>query len=148
VLAQPVPADGFALEGAALVPIEAGHTDTDNTSILHVPSIGLVVAGDVVYNGVHQYISEGGNGGLEQWLEALDLVAGLEPSAVVAGHKNRDLPDDPAAIEQTRDYLHTVIRLLADKPTPREFFDEMMRLYPDRLNPSPVWYGGHVLLPG
>jgi hypothetical protein len=31
--------------------------------VLHVPSIGLVVAGDVAYNGVHQYLAEGGGGG-------------------------------------------------------------------------------------
>jgi hypothetical protein len=27
-----------------------GHTDTDYTTCLHVPSVGLVVAGDVAYN--------------------------------------------------------------------------------------------------
>src|SRR5215467_193796 len=32
------------LEGHALVPIEVGHTDTDNTTVLHAPDIGLVVA--------------------------------------------------------------------------------------------------------
>lgn len=37
-------------------------TDTDDTTVLHVPSIGLVVAGDVAYNGVHQYLLESGGG--------------------------------------------------------------------------------------
>jgi hypothetical protein len=39
-----------------------------------------------------------------------------------------------------------VIRLLDQKPTAREFFDQMMELYPDRLNPGPVWYGALGLL--
>ena len=69
------------------------------------PSIGLVVAGDVVYNGVHQMLLETPGGGFESWLAALDIVESLNPRAVVAGHKNRDLPDDPAIIEQTRQYL-------------------------------------------
>src|SRR5438093_4365390 len=47
---QPVPEDGFELEGHRLVPVEVGHTDTDETPVLHVPSIDLVVAGDAVYN--------------------------------------------------------------------------------------------------
>jgi glyoxylase-like metal-dependent hydrolase (beta-lactamase superfamily II) len=34
------------LEGHELVAVELGHTDTDFTTCLHVPSIGLVVAGD------------------------------------------------------------------------------------------------------
>ena len=35
----------FQLEGEELVSIPAGHTDTRNTTCLHIPSIGLVVAG-------------------------------------------------------------------------------------------------------
>lgn len=54
VLAVPVPAEGFQLEGQVLRAVELGHTDTDDAAALHVPSIGLVVAGDGVYNGVHQ----------------------------------------------------------------------------------------------
>src|SRR6202047_1672786 len=37
----------FQLEGEELVSIPAGHTDTRNTTCLHIPSIGLVVAGGV-----------------------------------------------------------------------------------------------------
>ena len=77
---------------------------------------------------------------------ALDRVEALAPRAVVAGHKNRDRPDDPASIDQTRKYLLNVERLLAEKPTAREFFDEMVRLYPDWVNPGPAWYGALALL--
>jgi glyoxylase-like metal-dependent hydrolase (beta-lactamase superfamily II) len=95
VLAVPVPAEGFRLEGRVLRAVETGHTDTDDSSVLHVPSIGLVVAGDVVYNGVHLMMLEGGGGGLQAWLDGIDRLAALDPRHVVAGHKNRDLPDDP-----------------------------------------------------
>jgi len=137
VLAEPVPAQGFRLEGNPVVAVETGHTDTDKTSVLHVPSIGLVAAGDVAYNGVHQYILEGGNGGLDEWLRALDRVADLHPRAVVAGHKNKDRPDDPAVLDETRQYLQDVIRLLDDKPTAREFYDQMIELYPPSSPSAP-----------
>ncbi|MFJ4985411.1 MBL fold metallo-hydrolase [Streptomyces sp. NPDC088732] len=146
VLAQPVPADGFALEGSALRAVEVGHTDTDGTTVLHVPSTGLVVAGDVVYNGVHQYFSEGLDGGLEEWQKALDKVEALHPSAVVAGHKNKDLPDSPAAVGTTRQYLRDVAELLGTASGARDFYDEMLRRHPDRINPGPVWYGALALL--
>jgi glyoxylase-like metal-dependent hydrolase (beta-lactamase superfamily II) len=148
VLAVPVPADGLRLEGELLRPVEVGHSDTDHTTVLHVPSIRLVVAGDVAYNGVHQYLLEGAGGGFERWLAAIDTVAALEPRAVVAGHKNRDLPDRPAVLDETRAYLRDVIRLLAAKPTARDFYDQMLKLHPDRLNPGPLWYGGLSLLGG
>ncbi|WP_396919268.1 MBL fold metallo-hydrolase [Mycolicibacterium sp.] len=146
VVYQRVPAEGLLLEGERLVAVEVGHTDTDDTTVLHVPSIGLVVAGDVAYNGVHQYLLESAHGGIKAWLHALTRVAALQPRAVVAGHKNKALPDDPAILAETRDYLLDAQRLLSGKPSPREFFDYMTRLYPDRLNVGPVWYSAVALL--
>ncbi|MEU1481202.1 hypothetical protein ACFYZ8_06125 [Streptomyces sp. NPDC001668] len=66
--------------------------------------------------------------------------------AVVLSH--RDLPDDPAIIDETRQYLRDAQRLLAEKPTPQQFFDEITARHPDRLNIGPVWYGAHGLLGG
>lgn len=66
--------------------------------------------------------------------------------AVVADHKNKDLPDDPAILDQTRQYLLDAQRLLGQRPSPREFFDQMVAEYPDRLNPGPVWYSALGLL--
>ncbi|MEV6609008.1 MBL fold metallo-hydrolase [Kutzneria sp. NPDC051319] len=146
VVYQPIPAGGFEIEGQRFEAIETGHTDTDDTTVLHVPSIGLVVAGDVAYNGVHQYILEAQGDGFRSWLDALDKIEALHPRAVVAGHKNPALPDDPAIVGQTRQYLIDAQRLLDDKPTPQEYFDRMIALYPDRLNPGPVWYGAQGLL--
>jgi hypothetical protein len=79
---------------------------------------------------------------------ALDRVAGLQLRAVVAGHKNKDRPDDPAILGETRQYLQDVIRLLDDKPAAREFYGQMTGLYPDRLNPGVVWLGARGLLGG
>ncbi|MDV9170053.1 MBL fold metallo-hydrolase [Streptomyces sp. W16] len=146
VLAVPVPAEGFRLEGQVLRAVETGHTDTDDSSVLHVPSIGLVVAGDVVYNGVHLMMLEGGGGGLQAWLDGIDRLAALDPLHVVAGHKNADLPDDPKILDETRQYLRDAIRLLAGRPKPLEFFEEMSKLHGDRLNPGPLWYSALGLL--
>lgn len=146
VVFEAIPAGGFTMEGHRFEAVETGHTDTDDTTVLHVPSIALVVAGDVAYNGVHQYLLESRGGGIQAWLAAIAKVEALQPSAVVAGHKNRDLPDDPAILGQTREYLVDAQQLLDEKPTPREFFDRMLALYPDRLNPGPLWYGALGLL--
>ncbi|MGH7725299.1 MAG: MBL fold metallo-hydrolase [Candidatus Eiseniibacteriota bacterium] len=56
VMAEELKGDAFELEGRELRVVELGHTDTDATTCLHVPSIGLVVAGDAVYNDVHLYL--------------------------------------------------------------------------------------------
>ena len=46
----------------------------------------------------------------------------------------------------TRNYLLDAQRLLAGHPTPREFFDHMTRLHPDRLNVGPVCNSAVALL--
>jgi glyoxylase-like metal-dependent hydrolase (beta-lactamase superfamily II) len=50
--------DTLYLEDHELVVVDVGHMDTDDSTFLHVPSIGLVVAGDLAYNDVHQYFAE------------------------------------------------------------------------------------------
>lgn len=142
VLATTPPGDRFELEGNELRIVEVGHSDTDQTTVLHVPSIGLVVAGDVIYNGCHQYLAETGNGGLEAWMKAVDLVAALQPRFVVAGHKNKALMDDPKAVAETRRYLEDAQRLIGTSHTALEFYNAMIALYPDRLNPSALWFWG------
>src|SRR6516225_4468239 len=82
IAAQPAPANGFTIDGHPLVPVEAGHSDTDDSTVLHAPSIGLVAAGDVVYNNVHQYLAETGAVGLAGWYQALDIVGSLQPTHV------------------------------------------------------------------
>ena len=58
VAAEPLDDGTFFLEGNAIVALDIGHTDTDHTTCLHVPSVGLVVAGDAIYNGTHPYLVE------------------------------------------------------------------------------------------
>jgi glyoxylase-like metal-dependent hydrolase (beta-lactamase superfamily II) len=58
VIAEELAGMTIGLEGTDLASIPLGHTDTDNTTCLHVPSIGLVVAGDAAYNGVHLFLGE------------------------------------------------------------------------------------------
>src|SRR3989440_8568452 len=58
VVADELKGGVIQLEGEQLVGVPLGHTDTDNTTCLHAPSIGLVVAGDAVYNDVHLHLGE------------------------------------------------------------------------------------------
>jgi glyoxylase-like metal-dependent hydrolase (beta-lactamase superfamily II) len=139
---------GFELEGVRLVPVEVGHTDTDATTMLHVPQSELLVAGDVVYNGVHLYLTEsGGVTGIDEWLAALDVAEALRPVAVVAGHKNPQTADDPSQIQATRRYLTDARQLLGSSTRAEEFYNGMLALYPNRINPGALWGAAITLLP-
>src|SRR6202048_3303957 len=138
-IADPLQGDEIDLEGNKLVVVRVGHTDTDDTTCLHVPSIGLVVAGDVVYNGIHPFLSESNRQTRLEWIAALDKIDALKPSAVVAGHKIPSNDDSPRIVEETRRYIRDFIRLNDATKTAREFYDRMLELYPDRANPGSLW---------
>lgn len=53
LVAAPLVKNELELEGHRLVAVNTGQTDTAYSTSLHIPSIGLIVAGDVVYNGIH-----------------------------------------------------------------------------------------------
>jgi glyoxylase-like metal-dependent hydrolase (beta-lactamase superfamily II) len=139
---------GFELEGVGLRPIEVGHTDTDATTMLHVPQIGLLVAGDAVYNGVHLYLTEsGGATGIDEWLAALDIAEALSPVTVIAGHKDPHAADAPAQIPATRQYLTDARRLLESSDSAASFYAAMLALHPDRINPGALWGAAITLFP-
>ena len=129
------------LEGHELVLVDTGYTDTALSTSLHVPSIDLVVAGDVAYNGVHPYMAEGNPQTWAKWIAALDKLESLKPRAVIAGHKRPENDDHPRIIEETRNYFRDFLRLNEETTTARELFDRMMELHGDRANPGSLWGG-------
>ena len=95
---------------------------------------------------MHSYLSESADGGREKWLDALDIVERLTPRHVVCGHKNKALPDSPATIEETRQYIRDADRLLKETTSRIEFFEAMCSLYPERLNPAVPWLTATALM--
>ncbi len=139
---------GFELEGVLLVPVEVGHTDTEATTMLHVPQLGLLVAGDVVYNGVHLYLTEtGGVYGIDEWLAALDTAEALNPATVIAGHKDPRAYDNPSQIQATRRYLKDARKLIGSSRQAEEFYEGMLARHPHRLNPGALWGAAITLFP-
>jgi glyoxylase-like metal-dependent hydrolase (beta-lactamase superfamily II) len=138
-VADPFEGDEIDLEGNKLVVVRLGHTDTDDSTCLHVPSIGLVVAGDAVYNGIHPFLNESNRQTRVEWISALDKIDALKPLAVVAGHKVPGNDDSPRNVEETRQYIRDFIRLNDATKTARELYDRMLELYPDRANLGSLW---------
>lgn len=138
-VAEPLDGDALYLEGHELNVLDTGRTDTAHSSVLHVPSIGLIVGGDAVYNGIHVYLSETDTESRLEWIAALDRLAALKPRAVVAAHKVPDNDDDPRVLAETQQYLRDFNRLDAETDDARQLFDAMLALYPDRVNTGSLW---------
>jgi glyoxylase-like metal-dependent hydrolase (beta-lactamase superfamily II) len=139
LVAEPLEGNALELEGHKLLAINAGRTDTAHSTCLHVPSIGLIVGGDVVYNGIHPYLGETDTQSRTEWISTLDKLETLNPKAVIAGHKVPENDDNPRIIAETRQYLRDFNRLNTATKTARELYDAMLEIYPDRVNPGSLW---------
>jgi glyoxylase-like metal-dependent hydrolase (beta-lactamase superfamily II) len=139
-VAEAMQGNTVELEDNELHAVDLGHTDSDDTTCLHVPSIGLVVAGDSVYNNVHMYFGESSPAARRSWLAALDTIESLRPSAVVAGHKRDGRGDHSTTIEETRQYIRDFDRVAGSSDTTEDLYQRMLDLHPDRVNPGMLWF--------
>ena len=144
-VAEPLTDGEFDLEGHDLVAVDLGHTDTDDTTCLHVPDSGLVVAGDAVYNDVHLYLAESDPDRRQAWIAGIDAIEALKPRAVISGHKRAGRADDPNTLEETRQYIRDFDRLDAATTTARDLYDQMLAIYPDRVNPGVLWISARAV---
>jgi glyoxylase-like metal-dependent hydrolase (beta-lactamase superfamily II) len=148
LIAEELKGNVIDLEGQELVAVELGHTDTDLTTCLNVPSIGLVVAGDAAYNDVNLYLAESNEQTRREWISALDKIESLKPRAVVASHKRPENDDNPRIIEETRRYIRDFDRLAEMTRTAQELYDKMLELYPNRINPGwALWSSARAVKP-
>jgi glyoxylase-like metal-dependent hydrolase (beta-lactamase superfamily II) len=147
VTAVSVSDNRFTLEGRDLVIVEVGSTDSDDSTVLHVPDLELVVAGDVIYNGVHMYLAQTVLvGGFGPWHAAIDKVEALRPRHIVAGHQNKELDDDAErTIAETRQYLDDAEELLRTEGTAVDFFNAKIERYPNHLGRFVLWVGASVV---
>ena len=148
VIAEELKGNVIDLEGHDLVAVELGHTDTDHTTCLNVPSVGLVVAGDAAYNDVHLYLAESNAKTRREWISALDKIESLNPRAVIAAHKRPGNDDNPRIIEETRQYIRDFDRIAEMTTTAQELYDKMLELYPNRVNPGwALWSSARAVKP-
>lgn len=138
VFAQPLGEDGqFVLEDKwTFQAIECGHTDTHSSTVLWVPDLRLVVAGDVVYGSCHQMLAYANSKHLRQeWIAAIEKVEALSPSNVIPGHKRAAEIDGVWHMTATKAYIEDFGALWASNPgSAQEVYDAMRELYPGRLN--------------
>lgn len=132
------------LEGHLIDFIATGFTDTHDTTAVWVPDIGVLVAGDAAYNEIHMWTAETSESTRQDWVRVIERLADLKATHVVAGHKHPDLDDDPQILEQSRRYLIDFDRTATQVSSSHDLYEQMLGLYPDRLNPAALWLGANA----
>jgi glyoxylase-like metal-dependent hydrolase (beta-lactamase superfamily II) len=138
----------FDLEGHEIRFVEAGNTDTVDTTYVHIPDLSLVLGGDVIYNGVHPYLAETDARQRQDWIAALNKIAALNPTTVVAGHKAPGSDNDPRQIAETLQYLLDAEEAYGIANNAKEFTDLMMLKHHERINHGVLTLSAEALFPG
>ena len=128
------------LEGHRIDLIDIGQGDTEHSTIMHVPSIAAIVAGDVVYNQVHMMTGETDEQSRQKWMDNLDRIAAMNPKIIVAGHKRVGTSDGPENIAESKKYLADFSRVVKENETVEAIVKAMLTLHPNRDNPRVVWH--------
>ena len=121
------------LEGHELRIVEVGQGDIQPSTVLHVPDLDAVVAGDVVYNQIHAMLGLSGPNGWQRWLKSLDAIEKLSPRMIVAGHRKPESSDYEAArmLDETRSYISDFAEGAQRLDSASELIELMKSKYPD-----------------
>ena len=135
---EPIEGDTLYVDGSPLHIIEVQQADIHPTSIVHIPEIDVVVAGDSIYNEIHPMLGLSTPDEWQDWLETIDTVEKLRPRMIVSGHRRPD-GDDYAVetmIAQTRAYIQDFAAASKVAKDAAELVATMVEKYPHHGN---VW---------
>lgn len=131
VLPKPLENGVIDLEGNELRVIEVGQGDIAPSTVVHIPSIDTVIAGDVVYNRIHPMLALSGPDEWEAWIQSIDRIAALNAKTIVAGHKRPEASDDDVVtmVDGTRGYIRDFRDAVAATATADEIVEAMTARY-------------------
>jgi len=135
-LPEPMEGDTLYVDGSPLHIIEVKQADIHPTTIVHIPEIDVVLAGDSIYNEIHPMLGLSTPEEWQDWLETVDVVERLRPRMIVSGHRRPD-GDDHAVdsmIAQTRAYIQDFAAAYEVAKDAEELVATMTAKYPHHGN--------------
>ncbi len=118
----------ITLEGQTLE-IKTVQGDSADNTYVWIPSTKTVIAGDIVFAGVHVWTRETNAAQRAAWIKSLDELAALNPTTVIPGHQDPRAKQDASAIKATKDYLLAFDEAVKASKTPAEVETKMKAKY-------------------
>jgi glyoxylase-like metal-dependent hydrolase (beta-lactamase superfamily II) len=133
------------IEGTPLNWLAVGGADGTPGTVVQIPELDAVCAGDAVYNNIHIWLWNSTPASRATWLSTIDAVAALQPRTIISGHKDPDAPDDDAArqLTQSRRYIEDFDRALQSSRSASQLIDTMMSTYGRYGNPYTLFLSAH-----
>jgi hypothetical protein len=145
-----LPATIFSVDGEAVEVIKDFQGDVlkSMNSFIWVPSLDAVIAGDVVFSGVHPWLANSNAESRSAWHHSFELISALHPRIVVTGHKgNPGLPDSPEAIAFMHNYLNDFESARRAATNADELVAAMSRKFPGLVQKKFWTYAARAAFP-
>jgi glyoxylase-like metal-dependent hydrolase (beta-lactamase superfamily II) len=147
VTPTPLPSNHLTVDGEAVdvIPDLQGDVLKPTNSMLFIPSLNAVLAGDVVFNGVHPWLGASDEASRTAWRAAVQQMKARHPAIVVAGHK-KDVtaPDSPAVLDFMESYLADFDALKKTSANGQELAAAMRAKYPDLAVPVLIQFSAQA----
>ncbi len=147
---EPLDGDVIDLEGNELRIIHLGQGDVHDSTVVWIPSIRALAAGDVAYNGTHVWLAEANADERKEWIANLEKLAGMDPVTVVAGHKVPGTDDEARRVllDETRDYVAAFDAAVEQGSPKQELIQRVTAKYGDRALPMILDIAAGAAFPG
>ena len=115
--------------------VNVGQGDIAPSTVVWIPTLEMVVAGDVAYNSNHLMLGLSGPEEWKRWIESVNTLRALKPKTAIAGHKKPEVSDEAEAIlDGTEAYLRNFAQVAASSTTAEEIVSKMRHRYPNYGN--------------
>jgi glyoxylase-like metal-dependent hydrolase (beta-lactamase superfamily II) len=105
--------------------------DTDENTMLWIPGQRILIAGDVLFNGMHVYTAETDSKARGEWLNSLQKIRELKPLVVIPGHSKVGATlDATTAVDFTENYLLVFEEELKNAKDPDGLVKAMKERFP------------------
>ncbi|MFE5702031.1 MBL fold metallo-hydrolase [Rhodococcus koreensis] len=142
---QPLGTEALTVEEHSVHLIEVGGADGALATVVHIPELDTVCAGDAVYNNIHMWLWNSTPASRRTWLSTIDAIAAMYPTTIIAGHKDPDAPDDNAArqLAQSRSYVDAFDQAVATSHSAQALINDMTQSFPNYGNPYTLFLSAH-----
>lgn len=127
--------DSIELEGHEIRFVDLPPAETIEATAFYVPSAKALIAGDLIFAGIHGYFADVNNPTL--WIEALQFVRGVGPiETIYPGHGPVGGSEQ---IDQMIEYMAAYREIAVPGKRVTEVAREMMSRFPDHGLPLLLW---------
>jgi len=117
-------------------------------SFFWIPSLRTVIAGDIVFNGVHAFLGDSNPESRRAWHNSLKLIAALRPQTVIAGHKkNASIGDSSQVVVAMEKYLDDFDSARTTASNADQIVVAMKQKYPDFIGEDLLVYSAKTAFP-